>query len=371
LLLAFACLAVLAARPYLTVLTHGNDVLKFAVDQQAQRIPLFTLAFLKEGIGNMHGQFGEANPLLLFLGLGGAFVLPQKSVRRWFVPLLLSFAVIAAFACTWKPHLELDRMAIPLMFLAIVPAALVCARVLKTRHPLLALARAAVISALILTGVTVARLYCNEGVTPYTVFAGSGKWMVDWIKQHSPAQGRILFAGCALHDFGRGHIAYLPVFTGHEMMACDYYHFPPSSVEYDYPPKMFRGDEGKMFQFFSLYNVTQIATWHKEWKEYFRKCPEHYTEEAQFEDKTVFSVRLAPSMCAAGEGKVEAAFNRIAVEPAPGTTLLAIKYNWVEGLRATPPATIFPYSAAAGITLIGIHPNGAARLEIRYPNRWF
>ena len=63
---------------------------------------------------------------------------------------------------------------------------------------------------------------------------------VEWIRADVPEDGRLGFAGRAVHFYGGGNIAYLPVLAGREMMADDYYGFPRGTIEYNYPPRTYR-----------------------------------------------------------------------------------------------------------------------------------
>ncbi|MBI3985511.1 MAG: hypothetical protein HY343_01210, partial [Lentisphaerae bacterium] len=206
---------------------------------------------LKEGWMALRCILQDMNPMLVFLGLGGVWVLRVRSLRTWLSPTMVILAVIAAWGPIWKPAMQLQRLVIPLAMLAVIPASWSIARVLKTTTPAWALPRAALLALLILTGWNVARLYGGTGPAPATVLSEKTWSLVRLIRNETPEGGRVLFAGQTVHYYGdNGHVAMLPALAGREMMACDYFHFPPKSVEYNYPPAVFRkkGDE-RMFDF--------------------------------------------------------------------------------------------------------------------------
>ena len=77
------------------------------------------------------------------------------------------------------------------------------------------------------------------------------------IQENVPRQGRVLFAGPAVHAYGAGHVAPLPLFTDREMMACDFYHFSPKQVEYVYPPSAYRQTPESVFDFMEQFKKFQ------------------------------------------------------------------------------------------------------------------
>jgi hypothetical protein len=224
--------------------------------------------------------------------------------------------------------------------------------------------RALIVALLLLGGWNTARIYGNQWTAKYVTPSEELGRMNAWFRAHTPAGGRILFAGKTVHAFGRGHIAPLPIFTGREMMGFDYYHFPGG--DYEYPPRPYRESPERMMRFFEFYNVTHLVTYHDRWKETFRSRTDLFEESAQFGDKTVFAVRRAPALFLSGAGTADAGFNRISVTLSDPRGEAVIKYNWVDGMKVEPPAELFPYPADEGVTLIGIRPNGAAAVTVRF-----
>ena len=192
------------------------------------------------GVHHLFRRLRDGHPLILFLGLGGAAFYPSKTIRRWYLPTVLTLILVVGWGRYYFPDLQLRRMYMPLMFTALIPTALWCSRLLASRGARLCLLRGALVSMLILGGWNVTQVYAKKGSSPYNVLSPEMHDLVGWIKRHTPDDGRILFAGRTVHKFGRAHVAALPLLTKREMMACDYYAFSPKAVEYEYPPRVFR-----------------------------------------------------------------------------------------------------------------------------------
>jgi hypothetical protein len=259
-------------------------------------------------------------------------------------------------------------MAIPLFFAAVIPASLWSARLLQSGGTTAAPLRAALLALLALGGWNVSRLYASQGHAPYAVEPAFVRELAGWVKQHTPPGARFLFAGKCVHYYGRGHIAYLPRYAEREMMACDYYAFPPGTVEYNYPPAFFRKPEDRLFPFMELYNVTHIVTYHDNWKEAFRRHPDQFEEAHAFSDgrAVAFRVLREPEQFLRGSGSARATFNRIDVRLDSPSQVAVLKYNWVDGLSVKAPVELFPFDTGVGIRLIGVRPNGRSEFSIRF-----
>jgi len=305
---------------------------------------------------------------LVFLGVIGVLFSPSKSIRAWSLSPLILLLIIAGWGEGYFTGLPLYRMAMPLLFLAIPPAALWVEHLLQVRGTRAAFMRAALVAYLILGGTTVVKTYANKGSARYKIMSPGVQELVTWIEEETPPDGRILFAGKTVHKYS-AHVAALPLFTKREMMACDYYHFSPKEVEYDYPPRVFRkeGTEG-VFAFMTLYNVTHVVTYRSNYIRYFENDPEHYelAKHIESEHIYVFRVKRASTPLTKGKGSVAATFNRIDLQLDGVHDEVAIPYNWEEGLSVEAPAELFPYKAHPHVTLIGVRPNGKTNVTVRY-----
>jgi hypothetical protein len=322
------------------------------------------LAIARKGWATLLTLLGEGHPLIVFLGVLGVVFSPHRSVRRWFAPIVVYLGVLAGWGELFRPKLQLMRMAIPMMFVAVAPAAVACARLLATRQAALAPVRALIVALLLLGGWNTATIYGNRWHAPYVTMNPGLLQMSAWLRENVPPAGRVLFPGKTVHAFGRGHVAPLPIFAGREMMAFDYYHFP--SGEYNYPPARYRKTHEGLMRFFELYNVTHLVTYQSEWNEFLGSRPDLYEAGPTFGDKTVYAVRRAPSMFLKGAGTAAADFNRIRLTLSDPAAEAVVKYAWADGLKADPPAEAFAFAADADVTLVGIRPNGAASVTVRY-----
>ncbi len=300
--------------------------------------------------------------------IGVASALSARSVRWWFGPVMLVFVLIVGWGPQIKPNLELGRMAIPMMFLAIGPAAMGCARLLRGRAGVLAPARAALVVVLVLGGWNVRQLYRNHGRAPYRTLPEAIPEFARRLRDAVPEGGRVMFAGPTVHHYGHGHVAYLPSLAGREMMAVDYYHFPPTYVEYLYPPRGFFETPEAILEFARLYNITHVVTYHEEWKQRLggmgEDCLELESEEAL--RASVYQLRRTPSQFLVGAGRVKADFSRLEVQVADPGREAVLCYNWAEGLSAPEPVELYPYDAGQGVQLIGVRPNGRGEFAIRF-----
>lgn len=369
----FVCGAAIFLLQWPQTLIITREILQGSYEKAGASSAAGSIQFLKvflSGYGNLVDYIRMGHPLLIFLGLGGVMAAVDGNIRRWFLPLIIFLLVVVGWGPEIFPGFQLFRMVIPLFFVAVIPAALAAAQLLASAGSKFALLRAAVVAMLMVGAFNTIMLFGNGSRAPYETLSREGHDMAAWIRFNAPEGTRVLFAGATVHGYEGGHVAFLPCLTGREMMACDYYHFSPSVVEYDYPPRPWRGNVELFDRFLDLYNISVITTLRDKWKNYLRSHPDRYLEGKSFgEDKLLTFFRVANptfSPFLAGEGRIKADFNRIEVELADADKEAVIKYNWQAGLHCGKPAEIFPYQAGAGIRLIGIKPNGQKKIIIRY-----
>jgi hypothetical protein len=367
---AAAVVLLVYLRPLLVIGLKGDALMCHVMDDAAVRFNgVMVVQWLARGWNCMAAHMLEAHPLLLFLGVGGIAVLPYRSLRRWVAPMLIGLALLAGWITDLRPNMQLSRMAIPFCYAAVIPAALWAGRLLGSGGALLAPARAFLLALLALGGLNVARFYGNAGHAPYTALDNDVRAFASWVRREVPPGGRLLFAGRCVHYFGRGHVAFLPGLTGREMMACDYYAFPPGTIEYQYPPSGFRRPRERLLRFFELYNVTHVATYHDNWKEALREHPESFEEQTvdtSWDRMAVFRVLRENTPLLQGKGRVTAAFNRLDVALDDAEQVAVLPYNWADRLRAPEPVELFPYEAEPDVTLIGVRPHGQNAFTIRF-----
>ncbi len=325
------------------------------------------------------GLLMDVNPLVLAAGAAGMWIMPWKRLRLWVLAVMLFLALVFTAGPVCLPNMQLERMAIMAAGLLVLPAAAWLRRALDTPAPRLAAVRAAILALLVCSLANVARYYAGRTPAAYTGIRPCIRELASWVRANVPDDGRLLFAGPVVHAYGRGHIAYLPLLAGREMMAADYYGFPAGMVEPGYPPEPFRGRPGGMERFMRLHGVTHVITFRENYLAHFRAHPADYEEVAVFREPrekrnniyVVFKVRESGGRFREGAGEVHAGFNRLAVSlDNPHAPRAVIAYNWDDRLSAAPPARIEPVEVEPGVSFIGIRPNGARKIDIRYRNRF-
>lgn len=364
-LIAWGALAALLVLPlYAAVFGQGEPG---AFLNAAVRQPSWT-GQVARGFASLREQFGQANPLIAFLGLAGLWFLPRPAARTFFGTAIVGLALLAGWGDMIKPQLQLERAGIPMVLVAILPAALWLESLLESAPAALAPVRAALLALLAVGGHESARIWGNQSAIPYEVYRGEIVEFADWIRRNTPENARIAFLGPTVHGYGRGHIAYLPVLTGRSMMACDYYHFSPSRVEYEYPPRDFRQDDEDVRLFTEVYNIGHVITFHDHWKKFLARHPEWFERAAAFgtgDKRVIYRVKRTPDWMAESPGAtVRPGINTLDIGVTDPGRAGVLKFNWVEGMNAEPPATVAPWQAAHGRQLILVHPNGQARVGI-------
>jgi len=322
------------------------------------------------GLTNLAACFRELHPAILWCGI---FCLPVLRILRhqlFVASLILPLLIMAGWGDHLLGGLALSRASLPLAFVATWPAAILCDRILSMRDRAAVIVAPFLMALLLIGGYATTRFYANESQSAYRTMPDDVKDLVDWIRNNTGKDARILFAGMTQHAYGGGHVAALPYFTGREMMAADYYQFSPKLVEYFYPPSRFREKDEDVFRFFELYNVSHIIAYDEPSViRFYRKYPEMYEETHTISGalpKTIFRVkRPHPSYFAENQGQITAGINRLDVRLATSDVDAVIRYNHSPELIVTPPAELFSHDVD-GQSLIGIHPNGLTNLQIRF-----
>ncbi|MDY0148610.1 MAG: hypothetical protein RBT03_00820 [Kiritimatiellia bacterium] len=372
-LLGVALLLLLLLLPLALVPLRHSTIGGFMAVSARQTV----IEHLYNGWGVLGHNLRGTHPLILIFGFVGGFLCLPRPVRRFFAPLALLLLLISGWGEEVKKILQTERLIIPAALVAIVPASLWVDRLIdralatparrSLRGAALRTGVAWAVALLLIGGYQGAKAWNGKGLAPFHAQPESNQDLVEWLSEHVPEGGRVLFAGRAVHGYGGAKIAALPLFTGREMMAADFYGFSPKLVEYEYPPREFRYDgPDVMFSFMDLHNVTHIVTWHDYWKETLRGTPRYYRPVHEIGRVAIFETQRWPSLFLEGRGTVAATFNRLEVELDHPQDRIVIKYNWTPGWQATPGATLFPCEVGRGITFIGVEPGTNRHVTLRY-----
>ena len=348
------------------LLNSGQDTVQFAT--QGHSGPLMTGEQFIEGWNHLLDHCRQAHPVILFLGFGGLPFLRRPGLRRWLAPPIIALACMTAWGPKLMPHLELSRMALPLVFAGIIPAALVLERLLRTHNPYLGVMRAFLVALLLLGEYAVSRVYGNKTLAPYVTMSSEMDHLVEWIRKNVPEHTRVMIAGNASHAFGGGHVAYLPMLTGREMMTSDYYAFPPQQVEYHYPPKPYRNSPEGYATFAKIYRVSYVMAYRGNYRQYLADHPDFFErvpadEVGTYENIEVYRINQSLPEVAY---TVAATFNQLDVTVDDPEAAVVLHYNWLDGMEAASPVELYPHSVDDQITLVGVKPNGESSFAIRY-----
>lgn len=367
-LLLFLLLLPLALVP----LRH-SDIAKF----MDIAVPKTWPEHFRDGWMLLGNNLRSTHPLIVVFGFIGSFFGPRRSARRFFAPLILLLVLISGWGEEVRKLLQTERLIIPAALVAIIPAAgwldHLIRRALASRSKchLAGAARrtgaAWAVAVLLLGGYQGAKTWNGKGLVPFHAMPDATQELVSWLAAHVPEDGRVLFAGHAGHAYGGAKIAALPLFTGREMMAADFYGFSPKLVEYQYPPRPFRYDGPEvLFSFMELYNVTHIVTWHDDWKNVLHHTTNFYRPVHAIGRTEIFETRRDSTLFLQGTGRVEATFDRLDLALAAPQDRVVVKYNWTPGWQAGGGVEIFPYDAGRGVTLMGVQPGTNLHITLRY-----
>jgi len=317
---------------------------------------------LKEIRGHLTG----GNPLLVVFGLGGLFFLPYSGVKQWYMPILLFLMFFAGWGDFVSKELQFVRMGVPMFFVLIVPTSMWIGWFLTKKNMRFSIAQAGLIALLVLTGTNCMQIYRNQGVVRFWTIPDDIQELTGWIRDNTSKEGRILFAGSTIHEYGGGHAVVLPYLTDRAMLAADYVQFSTSGPQDYFPPSEFRAEKEKLSQYMDLYNITHVIAWEDDWKKIFTQYPDMYKEVKKVNEMSVYSVDRRPSYVLKGDATVSADFNVINVHTEKPSEEIVIKFNCLDGLKTGKPAELFSYNAGNGIKFIGIHPNGCKDIRISY-----
>lgn len=376
--------AALLLLPLLRASTGSEELMAYTSQAAAARAtPAAVLAKLRPVLAL---PVAGLHPLLAAMGLAGLPLLAGPRRKRWFAIPLAGLAAVSLLGPFYRANLQLERLLFPALGLLAAAAATWLA-VLEDppapeagrRRAAWAAAWAAIAACLVAGSVSAARYWRGKTLQSFEGMPPSVHELVEEARTRVGEGTRLLVAGKAVHSYGHGHIAYLPLPIGREMLACDYYGFPPGYVEMDYPPKRARTQPGGLHGFMVRHGASHVLTCRRNYIDFFATEPEHFREVARIASEWDFDYVLYEIAGAAGvvlspgvEAKVESGFNRISVSfpgEVPEEALLA--YNWSDRFRAEPEtAEILPERLPTGETFLKVRPHGARKVRISYVPRF-
>lgn len=328
---------------------------------------------LKGGQG-VFRMLADSNPLILLLGVAGIISPSVGPLKRWYIPSLLVLACFTGWVALWKPLSQFERLSLPMVFVLLVPASLYFARGLRDRGWGWVPVQVAGLALLLLSAEMAVRSYDNKGPAPAQTMEEVVPQMLSWIEDQVPEKGRLLFAGSAVHAYGGGKIAYLPLLAKREMMADDYFGFPQRTIEYNFPPRVYRKDSEKFRAYLEAYNVTHVITSHDKFRDYFASYPEDFIWQStfSFREATLSGYRFVRHQPLMGEEvEIQAKVNAFQIDFPAEIHEAVISYNWREGLRClTPGAEIAPFQVDENIRFIRVTRGDDTRVKLGYQTPW-
>jgi len=327
------------------------------------------------------------HPLLAVAGLAGLPLIAAPRRTRFLAIPVAGLALLALLGPFWRSNLQLERMLFPALGLLAVGAAYWIASFETPPaaeagpFPRLAWAVswASVLVMLFAAGDSQAHYYRGNSHQSFEGMLPSVHKLVDEIRSRVGENARLLVAGKAVHAYGHGHIAYLPILTGREMVACDYYGFPPHFIEMDCPPKHARTQPGGMHGYMVRHGASHVLTCRPNYIEFFATEPEHFREVARIPSEWHFDYVLYELADATGVvltpgvgAEAESDFNRIALSfPGEVPEEAVFAYNWSDRFSAEPPeAEILPERFETGETFLKVRPHGAKEVVVTYDPRY-
>jgi hypothetical protein len=290
----------------------------------------------------------SSNPALLFFGLGGLFFL-----RGWFRILSILqiswFFLLGGVLYPLKPQLELDRLLVLILLLLAIPAAEAIyqftVRAVSERSRLLKLLCAFSLGFVFTGPMVVWGIVKNRSVEQYYFADEMVTDFKDFLIDYEP-EGRLLFSGCILHEFGGGHLAPLTEQTGKLMVASSQAHTLWWYKDVIPPEFGKRGEDGKN-EFFDLYNVSDIFAHERKWKKYFKKRPEEFEKVWSGHGFDLFRRKnFKSSYTVAGEAEIlDQRADGVLLRPRSDSVKLKFRYN--RALVAD-GCTVHPYRVYEG-----------------------
>ncbi len=226
----------------------------------------------EKAIVHLRDATSKMNPLVLFLGLPGLFMLASRSMRLVYGITALWLLIVGIGGPFLKPQLELERMLVILGFVSSIPAAQAAGWAVNGRR---------ILHASIACGFLFAGVFSVSGVahnrTPVqSVFADDLVWELSDAIRANGGEGRTLFSGFMLHDLGSGHLLPLTIFSGKPLIASSPFHNVWWYTDV-IPPSYGRRKAEGIEEFLDLHNVTAVVSRERKWRNYFDGSPEKYT----------------------------------------------------------------------------------------------
>lgn len=227
---------------------------------------------LKKALKALREQANGTNPLLLFLGLPGLFLLSRRYRYALMVEMLL-LLLGGTLLVTIKPQLELDRLLIFLTILLIIPCSYSLGQLFERRRGIAILPSVA-FTFLFLSPFAAANVLYNRSAEIYH-FGGPLSQELPQALQTNLGEGRAVFTGFVLHDLNDGHLAPLATWSEKPLVASSPFHNRWKYTNVIPAPFMDQGEPG-ITKFLDLQNAEVVLAHEPQWRNFFLDRPEAY-----------------------------------------------------------------------------------------------
>ncbi len=365
-LVAAGAASILANLPWLApAFAHRTDDISSAIVDQ---LPLFTsndpFTFVKDYLGptgywTFRPLFLEKGfrLMLLFLGSWGTWKLVRSENRAggimlasaWiFLFILAYFGSLIPLVKSWQPL----RFKVPLDLFLTLTTSFIVADGLARR----AFTRSYVMPIIGTFGLLtfVFNLFVTETrgtMSLRTELRPELNGIVEWIKQETPAEGRVLFEESGdetgfVYD-GMYLSSFIPHWTGRELIGGpinlynDRHHFAEFHSGKLLKKNLQALTDDAIRNYFRLYNIGAVVAFHPASIQRLQSVPGLVTLDRRIGPVNLMRVNQPLSWFLQGEGKVKASLNRLDLSELKGKQIV-LKYHWAKGLSASPPARIVP-----------------------------
>lgn len=344
---------------------RSDDVASAIVDQ----LPLFTsvdpFTFITDYLGpsgywTFRTSFLEKGfrLMLLLLGSWGTWKLLQSENRTVGIILasaeivlflLAYFGSLIPFVNSWQPL----RFKVPFDLFLTLAASYILADGLARRSPA---SRSYVLPAIGACGLLafLFNLFTTEIRTTMllrTRLRPELNAIVEWIKNETPADGRVLFEESGdetgfVYD-GAYLSAFIPHWTGRELIGGpinlynDRHHFAEFHSGKFLKKDLAMLTDDAIRNYFRLYNIGAVVAFYPASVRRLLAVPGLVTPDRRIGPVHLMKVNQPLSWFLQGEGKVKASLNRLELSELKGKEIV-LKYHWIKGLSAIPPARIVP-----------------------------
>lgn len=359
--IAIGLLALALNTPWILAMRTGSNMLELEYVHQID----VGFRFLGDALIGVWGKSmgSPLNPLVVALGLAAVFLVRPERRRELIAFLASGIALLLFAAFGAQVHLlaglQPNRFLAPGFLLIGIAASYAVAdgtswlqarqgRATRTLVWLVALLPAAILGRELVRELTPgAHGHYGKNPPEVTRPPESVAWLESWIKANTSNEGRILFETSFARKHGGGHAAgYLALQTKREFIGAPYPFLMPERSfwdKYGFGRPLAELTSGQLAAGLDLYNVSWAIAHSEELAGALAALP-YARLLAQHGELRIFAIDRPLSYFQTGDARVVARdFNRLEVVAKPGDQLI-MRYQWVKGIRTTPPSSIKPIS---------------------------